>query len=226
MTKTQRNLTIALWSLLVITMLVIVASGRLTRPTESRPAAGPSDLPVLFPAAQFALIDHDAKPFSSADLAGRVWVADFIFTNCKAACPAMTERMRDVMAKLPGADVRFVSFTLDPARDTPEALRAYKAKYAPNEPRWTFVTGDKAAIYRALADMKLSAQQDGDTDQILHSQRFLLVDAAGRVRGAYSTEQTGELERLVVETKWLLDTPDGRAPAPATRPAVTGGTPQ
>ena len=78
---------------------------------------------------QFDLIAQNGQPFHSQALAGKIWVADFIYTTCPGPCPRMTSQMREVqdaVSKIP--DVRLVSFTVDPANDTPPVLTAYAKK--------------------------------------------------------------------------------------------------
>src|ERR1700678_3267624 len=78
---------------------------------------------------QFDLVAQNGQPFPSQALAGKIWVADFIYTTCPGPCPRMTSQMREVqdaVLKIPHdiGDVRLVSFTIDPAEDTPPVLAA------------------------------------------------------------------------------------------------------
>src|SRR5579871_377883 len=85
-----------------------------------------SSLPVLYDVPEFRLMAQDGQPFDSKVLNGKIWVADFIYTTCPGPCPRMTSQMHDVQsAILKMADVRLVSFTVDPARDTPPVLAEY-----------------------------------------------------------------------------------------------------
>src|ERR1700722_7150048 len=81
-------------------------------------------LQILGEVPQFELVSQDGQLFDSRTLAGKIWVADFIYTTCPGPCPRMTSQMREVqdaVLKIPHdiADVRLVSFTVDPAEDTP-----------------------------------------------------------------------------------------------------------
>lgn len=148
------------------------------------------DLPVLGEVPAFSLTERSEKPVALDDLRGRVWVADFIFTNCAGPCPVMSRRMQDLQAELLRDrmdKVVCVSFSVDPERDTPAALREYADQRGASPSRWLFVTGPKAAL-RALCvnGFKLAVQDDASPDdQILHSSRFVLVDKRGRIRGYY-----------------------------------------
>src|ERR1700691_3602003 len=94
---------------------------------------------------QFELVAQDGQPFHSQVLAGKIWVADFIYTTCPGPCPRMTSQMREVqdaVLKIPdvGSNVRFVSFTVDPAEDTPPVLTAYAKTHGASS-IWYFLTG-------------------------------------------------------------------------------------
>src|SRR5690606_41608417 len=97
-----------------------------------------------WPIEPFVYTDQNGKPFSLADLEGKVWVATFIFTNCKTVCPPMTANMARLqrMVAQEGLDqVEFVAFSVDPEVDTPEALRESAARYTDNTENWHFLTG-------------------------------------------------------------------------------------
>ena len=151
---------------------------------------------------QFALtaVTQDgARPFSRADLAGRAWVADFIFTSCEGPCPALSERMARLQKTLP-AGVGLLSFTVDPDRDDAQALAAYAKRYQADPKRWLFITGPKAALIPLLTQgFKLPAVEDSAAPsgrRVAHSTRFALVDGKARVRGYFDGEDEAELAAL------------------------------
>src|ERR1044072_982404 len=82
------------------------------------------ELPVMDNAPDFALIERSSKEVHARDLAGKVWIADFVYTSCGGFCPAMTEKMRKLQDKLP-AEIHLVSFSVDPVNDTPAVLAEY-----------------------------------------------------------------------------------------------------
>jgi protein SCO1/2 len=154
--------------------------------------------PVLSDLPPFALVDHERRPVTRETLAGRPFVADFIFTRCGGACPAMTSRMARLSKEVtPGT--RFVSFTVDPANDTPEALGAYAAAHHAG-PQWLFATGTQKDLFQlATGGFKLAteAMPPGSADgPFLHSQKFVLVDARAHVRGYYDSEDEEAVARL------------------------------
>lgn len=99
----------------------------------------------------FSLIDQGRRPVTLADLRGKVWIANFIYTYCTDTCPLQSARLSKLQDDFAGErDLRLVSITVDPERDTPKVLTEYAARYGADPERWLFLTGEKQAIY-ALA---------------------------------------------------------------------------
>jgi protein SCO1 len=148
----------------------------------------------------FSLTERSGRRLSADDLRGHVWVADFIFTRCPDFCPALTTRMADVQRQLPPGDdpVRLVSFTVDPANDTPAVLSAY-ADRAGAGASWLFVTGPRESLAGLFRDgFKVAWADDGPAKTpITHSDRFVLVDRDLRIRGYYHGTDPDDVARLV-----------------------------
>lgn len=167
-----------------------------------------AELPVLATVPAFSLIDHTARPFAPADLRGAPWIANFIFTRCPTICPALTNRMGEVQRRTEGAPVRLVSFSVDPDHDTPQVLAEYARAHGAG-PRWSFVTGDFAAMRGAIEDglkVSMGRGQPGpviDPSQVLHGAHFALVDGEGRIRGYFDVGDDAGLERLVAAARSL-----------------------
>ena len=159
-----------------------------------------SPLPSFGLIPDFTLTDQTGKEFHSADtLKRKVWIADFIFTHCAGPCPRMTSHMRKLQDELgPETEIQLVSFTVDPARDTPAVLAAYAQQF---KARWTFLTGTPDAL-NALSK---HAFKLGDVDGNLeHSTRFVLVDKFGRLRGYYSATSSEVIPQLIADAKALV----------------------
>jgi len=163
--------------------------------------AARADLPKLADVPHFALTDQTGAEFDSAKLANHVWVADFIFTNCPGPCPRMSSQMRQVQTALAVNDVRLVSFTIDPARDTPEALSAYALRYTARPGIWYFLTGPVESLRHLDRDVFHLGDIDGT---LQHSTRFVLMDRKSRVRGYYLTSEPDAIDRLISDAKSLL----------------------
>lgn len=143
------------------------------------------------------MTDSQGKPFDSRALAEKVWVVDFIYTSCPAACPMMTAKMRSVEKKVRNAsDVRLVSISVDPARDTPEALIHFAHQYGGPTPQWIFLTGAPGTVHL----LAYTTFHVGDVlGKVEHSTKFMLVDKRGHIRGYYSTlrgEEGGERDDM------------------------------
>jgi len=158
-------------------------------------------LPSYAVVPNFTLTDQTGGPFLSAEaLKDRVWVADFIFTNCTGPCPRMSSQMHQVQAALP-EKVRLVSFTVDPARDTPEVLAAYAQHFDAQQGRWFFLTGPQQQLHYLGRDVFMLGNVNGDLE---HSTRFVLIDKSARVRGFYLTSEEDAIPHLIADAKDLL----------------------
>jgi protein SCO1 len=114
----------------------------------SRP---PRDLPTFGAVAPFTLTSEAAQNFDSKTLEGKVWVADFIYTSCSGPCPRMGSQMRQVQnAFLTNPDVKLVSFTVDPANDTPQVLADYAKRMKAAPDSWRFLTGPPEQLERLM----------------------------------------------------------------------------
>ena len=151
----------------------------------------------------FSLIDQRGEPLALSNMKGKIWVADFIFTNCPTICPAMTQEMARLQSEFVADPVYFVSFSVDPERDTSAVLSRYATAYGADERRWHFLTGDKAHIYQLAEDgFSLAAGHQGT--EILHSTRFALVAPDGNIYGYYDSRSKPALLRLRRDVKTLL----------------------
>jgi len=156
-------------------------------------------LPVLGEIPQFELTDQKGATFTRASLDGHVWVADFIFTNCEGPCPRMSSRMHQLQGVTP-TDVKLVSFTVDPERDSPAALIEYGRKFSADNARWSFLTGSPETLNHLDRDaFKLGSIGAG----LDHSTRFVLIDKKGRVRGYYGLGENDPVGHLAKDAARL-----------------------
>lgn len=135
------------------------------------------------PAPDFALIDQDDEPVTLASLRGHVLLLDFVYTHCPGPCPILTGTHVAVQRALPPAlaeKVRFVSISLDPARDTPEAMRQYATARGADLARWSFLTGAPEAVADVLERYGVGAKPAAN-GEIEHLVITYLIDAEGRI---------------------------------------------
>jgi protein SCO1/2 len=170
-------------------------------------------LPVLGKVPPFTLVASNGTPLSQANLEGGMWVADFIFTNCPSICPRLSAQMAKLRKVLPqeGADaVRLVSFSVDPANDTPDVLRGYADRFHADADSWLFVTGNRETLHALIAQGFHLAVAERAEDQnldgeglITHSDRFVLVDRNLQIRGYYHGTDDDAIEQLSRDVRAL-----------------------
>ena len=185
----------------------------------ARPPGEP--LPTLWPVPSYRLVDQTGRIRRPDELRGSVWIADFIFTSCKSVCPVLSARMVQVQRAIQDPRLKFVSFSVDPERDTPEALRAYAARWAPDESRWTLLATTRESLADLAKGMKTFVERQPDPDATLHTTQMFLVDGQGRVRGVYATDGDG-FAQIVPDARRLLSELGGGVEPSAPPGPVTG----
>jgi protein SCO1/2 len=195
------------WAGLAVLFALGVAAGAMSVYRRGAPP-----LPVLGTVPPFRLTERSGRTTSLDDLRGAPWIADFIFTRCAGTCPLLTASMARLQGKLPAAGdspPRLVSFSVDPAYDTPEVLRSYAERFRADPNRWLFLTGERAALHDLIRNgflLSVAESEGGRADpneMITHSDRFVLVDARGRIRGYYHGTEEESVERLVADVERL-----------------------
>ena len=158
-------------------------------------------LPVLGAVPQFDLTASTGQAFDSRTLDGHIWVADFIYTTCDGPCPMMSHQMRGIQNSTEATPaVKMVSFTVDPKRDTPEALAKYSKFFKADESRWYFLTGEM----ERLNDLGINAfKLNSVNGDLSHSTRFVLVDTRRCIRGFYLSSDDDFPKRLLHDIRQL-----------------------
>jgi len=185
------------WILMFATIVVVGGLAFLQFLRTPRVGAGRSGgtieviLPEISSVPDMTLTDQNERKVNLLhDLRGRVWIADFVFTSCAAQCPVITQRMVELQKALVDGglhEVRCVSISVDPERDTPEKLREYAASFkAPDPANWLLLTGERSQIRDLVTkNFLLALQEETANSPILHSFKFALVDRNGRIRATY-----------------------------------------
>jgi protein SCO1/2 len=185
----------------VVTALGLIRLKQMKMPS----GAGTTDLTLadFGPAPDFSLTERSGKKMTLADLKGKPWLGDFIFTRCGGPCPLLSLRMSELQKDyLKKTQLNFVSFTVDPDYDTPAVLTDYAKQYGADPGRWFFLTGDSRKIVQLIVQgFHLAVEKNTDPnqkpgEQVNHSLSFVLVDANGRVRGYYTGNDLESLKRL------------------------------
>jgi protein SCO1/2 len=178
-----------LWTA-VISMVVITVLTPLTRRVPQPP-------PVVSTIPEYSLTGPDGRPFGSRELSGRTYIASFIFTRCQSICPMIVQHLLKLQARIEHEKIplTLVSITVDPENDTPSVLKSFAEKSGANSSVWTFLTGTRESITHIVekgftVGMGTPAEINGLTD-IAHTQKLILVDSRGRIRGFYDASAEG-----------------------------------
>jgi protein SCO1 len=170
--------------------------------------AGAEPLNALPAFTMTAVGPSGERPFGLADMKGRVWVADFIFTSCAGPCPLLSARMKELAGRLP-PEAGLLTVTVDPERDDAARLRAYARRYGADLQRWVFLRGDARATYELVfAGFRSAMSSDPAApsgERVSHSTRLALVDAGGAVRGWYDAFDALEIDALARDARALLE---------------------
>ncbi len=213
MSRPQKTVVITMWILAVGAMMGFLALRTLPAEQSSTaaavaPVAQVAEPPVLYDAPKFTLTSQDNVPFTSDQLRGHPWVADFIFTTCTSLCPVMSTHMSALQSELP-SDIKLVSFSVDPQHDTPALLRQYASHYDAQPGRWIFLTGDLKTQTAVVSGMKLYFKPADGASPIQHDQHFILVDSQGRVRNYYDSYSQDDMDHLIRDAKTLDQSASG-----------------
>lgn len=161
------------------------------------------------------------------DKKGKIIVIDFFFTSCRSICPSLTLNMAklqqsfmkggDVRNKIDTSIVQFISFTIDPERDSVKVLKEYADKFGVNPDNWWMLTGKKDSIYRfAFEELKVDKfSQEPISPDFVHTSRYVLLDRDMVVRGYYDglNRDSGSLSQLARDIGLLMLEKDKKQPS-------------
>ncbi|MBK6381987.1 MAG: SCO family protein [Chitinophagaceae bacterium] len=157
--------------------------------------------------ADFALTNQEGRPVSWDSMKGKIIIANFFFTHCPTICPGLTLNMKRMAESIHNGQrvgdrtnkqVHFLSFSIDPERDSVERLKYWADKYQIDPEQWWLLTGDKKAIYNmVIEEMKVGLVDGQGVDtNFIHSDRFVLIDSNRHVRGYYKGLDSVDLAKL------------------------------
>jgi protein SCO1/2 len=178
----------------------------------------PPPLPVLYQVPEFSLTNEFGKKFGTEQLNGKFYIANFMFTSCPSTCPALMEKMDKVQKRIRGLGTKaqIVTFTVDPENDTPEVLYKFARKKNTNPFVWNFLTGTKSDLQKIVVDgfkvpmgNKESVQKKLEDQtitllDIAHTEKVVLVDTKGQIRGYYSTDKIS-IDKLMIDLGLLVN---------------------
>lgn len=192
--------------------LVLFGSWLLVDRYQAPPILGPTTTnadgeTVQHVVAPFETIDQLGRTVTNDALAGSPYVASFFFTSCPVICPEMTVAIKEVQDSYAADDLSFVSFSIDPERDTIARLKAFAERFEVSHDNWHFVRADKDDIYRwARNEFMLTAiEGTAENNDFIHSELVALVDADGHVRGFYDPTDASRRKELMRDIDLLLE---------------------
>ena len=193
---------ISFWPWVLVSLLFLPGSGCTAEKPSAKSADGvasnqPPSPPAGKiepgePAAAFKLTERSGEEFDSASLRGKVWLASVFFANCPGPCFRENQSIADILRDIPDPDFLAVSLTCDPENDTPETLRRYADRLDADPARWKFLTGDMQVIKEVANKTLLLTAEVG-----VHSERGVVFDRQGRLRGSYLLLQPDRVALLV-----------------------------
>ncbi len=166
--------------------------------------------PLNWEIESFDYMNQNEEMVSLDDLKGKVWMADFVFTNCETVCPPMTYNMtklNEALVEEGVEDVQFVSFSVDPTVDTPDKIKEFMANYDLAKADWQFLTGYSQQEIEAFAQQNFKAlvRKPSEGTQVDHATWFYLVDQDGKIIKAYQGFQDVPIEDIVNDIKILQE---------------------
>lgn len=198
--------------LLMLLLLGIFACSEQTQKEEELPIYGETTVTetdtTYHTIGDFAFYNQDSTLITDETVAGKVYVADFIFTTCPSICIPMAKEMLRVYEKYGNnPDFMILSHTIDPDYDTVPVLKLYANGLGVAEGgNWHFLTGGETDVY-SLGEKRyfVTAQKDEKAPGgVLHSGAFLLIDGKGRIRGVYDGTDPAKVDKMMQDIDKLL----------------------
>ena len=160
------------------------------------------------------LINQYGDTISTSIADGKISVVQLFFTSCEGICPVISGNMTSVQKAFAGNDnVKIFSMSVDPARDSVNALYAYSKRFKCDSLQWNLLTGDKKLIYDYVRyQLRLPAIEEGDggEEDFIHTQNFALIDKEHHIRGFYDGTDSLEINRMIQDIRILLNEYDYR----------------
>ncbi|EAR13659.1 hypothetical protein PI23P_04157 [Polaribacter irgensii 23-P] len=158
--------------------------------------------------ADFKLSNQNGEIITNKTYANKIYVADFFFTRCQSICIAMAYNMSELQDFYKNdADIMFLSHSVTPVMDSVSVLKDYAERKGVVDGKWNVTTGSKKHIYE-LARKSYFAVLDegnGDEDDFIHTEQFVLVDKERRIRGYYDGTEKEDMVKLKKDIALLKD---------------------
>lgn len=169
----------------------------------------PPALPVLYQLPDYSFVNENGEVFGSKQLEDKVYIASFFFTSCPSICPKIMDKMKIIQHRIRGVGnrMKIVSFTVDPTHDSSEVLFKNARKYSANPYVWNFLTASEKDMKSLLVDgfkVPMGDKENVELYDIAHSEKIVLVDGKGQIRGYYSLDDDS-VNRLMIDVGLLIN---------------------
>ncbi|MBK7094949.1 MAG: SCO family protein [Saprospiraceae bacterium] len=163
---------------------------------------------VYYTLPEFKFSDQNGKDFGSRELKSKPYIAYFFFTSCPSICPRMTQsagRIQKSLEKFKN-DFNIVAFSIDPDRDTFEKLREFAGRYQADPVNWHFLRGEEKKINElGIKGFYVGISKDKlEPGGFMHSEKMVLVDRDGHLRGYYTGSDSEEIKQLIVDMQEMI----------------------
>ena len=158
--------------------------------------------------ADFNLINQNGKKITNKDYKDKIYIADFFFTRCQNICIAMAYNMSELQEFYKNdTDIMFLSHSVTPLIDSVAVLKEYAMNKGVIDGKWNVTTGEKKHIYELARKSYFAVLDEGNGDEndFIHTEQFVLVDKKRRIRGYYDGTNDQEMEKLKEDIIFLKD---------------------
>lgn len=153
----------------------------------------------------FTTINQKGEIITQQSMKGKIHVANFFFTSCPVICPQMTLNMKKVQESIDVSGLEFISFSIDPKRDSIQKMKQFAERFEIDETNWHFVTAEKEVIYKLVRNsyFLLAVEGTAEKNDFIHSEQVALVDRDLRIRGFYDAMDEEGIAQLKKDIKKL-----------------------
>jgi protein SCO1/2 len=158
----------------------------------------------------FKAINADGNEISTEQMEGSISLVELFFTECTSICPVMNKQMDRIYKSLARNDhFKIYSYSIDPERDSLEALKAYSRKFDADLTRWYFLRANQDSVFNfGRKGLNIAVGTEDKVGDFLHSERFVLVDSKRNIRGYYDGTDSSSVNQLMNHIVILLEQMD------------------
>ncbi len=199
----MRGMMLFAWGLLALAIAAFVFALYARNAATKEPP-----LPVLGAVEMpFAFKNQWGETITRETFKNKVWIAYFFFTTCRSVCPTMNRNATAVQREFArNPEVLMAGFTVDPETDTVAQLKKWADQHGAQRGKWHFLTGDRETLHKLSREVfKLGVESGDATHDIVHSDRLVLIDRQGRIRGYYSGMDKNAVQQLLQDIYRVLE---------------------